>query len=207
MPRAEADLVGWLRQEYGHRTGQEQGERMRGTRRVVIAASIAAVAATAGACAGGTDKAGGERSETGPVLRLVAYGEPDPDEFVAAVGRLSGGSLRVLATTGWRDGRVDYEQATVEDVRRVDAVLAPFLVDSVALEARILESPLAAEMLAGIDDAGVVGLGVLPGALRRPIGFRSATSAADDYRDAAVGIRPSRIVERTFRALGARTRP
>ena len=140
--------------------------------------------------------------------------------------RLSGGSLRIKATTLWRDGQPDYEEATVADVRRGDvdlaivaarafdlvgttsfhAVLAPFLVDSLELEGRVLESQLAQRMLAGVENAGVVGLGVLPGALRRPVGFRRATLTADDFDGAVVGVRPSEIVERTYHALGARTR-
>ncbi len=195
------------------------------TRRLVTAACISAVVASASACAGG-DKAGGEESADPRVLTLAAYAQPEPDDLVAAVQRLSGGSLRIKATTLWRDGQPDYEEATVADVRRGDvdlaivaarafdllgttsfhAVLAPFLVDSLELEGRVLESLLAERMVADVESAGVVGLGVLPGALRRPVGFRRATLTADGFDGAVVGVRPSEIVERTYRALGARTR-
>ena len=85
-------------------------------------------------------------------------------------------------------------------------MLAPFLVDSLELEGRVLESQLAERMLAGVEKAGVVGLGVLPGALRRPVGFRRAYGRSGDFAGAVVGVRPSEIVEGTYHALGARTR-
>ena len=185
------------------------------TRRLVTAACISAVVASASACAAAATRRAARRSADPRVLTLAAYAQPEPDDFVAAVQRLSGGSLRIKATTLWRDGQPDYEEATVADVRRGDvdlaivaarafdlvgttsfhAVLAPFLVDSLELEGRVLESPLAERMLAGVEEAGVVGLGVLPGALRRPVGFRRATLTADDFDGAVVGVRPSEIVD------------
>ena len=130
--------------------------------------------ASASACAGGGDKAGGEEAADPRVLTLAAYAQPEPDDVVAAVQRLSGGSLRIKATTLWRDGEPDYEEATIADVRRGDvdlaivaarafdlvgttsfhAVLAPFLVDSLELEGRVLESQLAQRMLAGVENVG-----------------------------------------------------
>ena len=196
------------------------------TRRLVTAACITAVVTSAAACGGGGDKAGGEEAGGARTLTLAAYAQPEPDEVVAAVQRLSGGSLRIKATTLWRDGQPHFEEATIADVRRGDvdlaivaarafdlvgttsfhAVLAPFLVDSLELEGRVLTSLLAERMLAGVEDAGVIGLGVLPGALRRPVGSRQVTATAADFDGALVGVRPSEIVERTYHALGARTR-
>ena len=195
------------------------------TRRLVTAACITAVVLAPSACGGEGDKAGGGGDESGGplTLSLAAYSEPEPEPFVAAVQRLSRGSIRIRATTRWRDGQPDYEEGTIADVRRGDVdlaivgarvfdllgttsfqgVLAPFLVDSLALESRVLRSPLANRMLAGVAHAGVVGLGVLPGALRRPIGFRRRTISAGDFRGAVVGVRRSALIDRTYRALGA----
>jgi TRAP-type C4-dicarboxylate transport system substrate-binding protein len=198
------------------------------TRRFVTAACISAVVASLSACSGG-DKAGGDRRAdlAEPlVLTLAAYAQPEPDDLVAAVRRVSGGSLRIEATTLWRDGQPDYEVATIADVRRGDvdlaivaarafdllgatsfhAVLAPFLVDSLELEGRVLESLLARRMLAGVEATGVMGLGVLPGALRRPVAIRLPAVTEGALDGAVVGVRPSAIVARTYRALGARTR-
>jgi TRAP-type C4-dicarboxylate transport system substrate-binding protein len=193
----------------------------------VTIVTLAAVAAVGASCGGGNaDKAGGG-GENAVVLTLATYSEPDPDELVAAVERLSGGSLRLRVAMHWRGGRSDYEEATIDDVRRgrvalaivsarafdlvgstaFDALLAPFLVDSLELEARVLRGPLVERMLADVERVGVVPLGVLPGPLRRPVGLRRRPGTVADYRGAIVGIRPSRLSERTYRALGARTRP
>jgi hypothetical protein len=62
-------------------------------------------------------------------------------------------------------------------------------------------------MVEAVGAVGVVGLGVLPGPLRRPIGFKRKAIGAGDYGGALAGVRPSAIVESTFRALGARVHP
>ena len=151
------------------------------------------LAMVAAGCSGSTaNKAGGSRHQRSSplVLRLVtgdsSSGAP---EFAAAVERLSGGSLQIEIRVQ-RVSQVNYERFTVEDVRagkaelalvgaRVwdtmgatsfRALVAPFLVDSLALEQRVLAGPLAARMLAGLDRAGVVGLAILPGPLRRQLG-------------------------------------
>ena len=141
----------------------------------------------------------------------------------AAVAERSGGSIRI--TVRRDQGPVDFERAIVDDVRLDKAdlgvvavrsldtlgvtsfsgLLAPFLVDSLELERRVLESPLAARMLADVERAGVVGLAVLPGPLRRAFGYRRALVGPADYEE-RVGVRPGRVEELTFRSLGANTR-
>jgi hypothetical protein len=88
-------------------------------------------------------------------------------------------------------------------VTSFQALLAPFLVDSFALQRRVLESPHAAEMLDGVEKAGVVGVALLPGPLRRPFALSGAFVAPEDYRGATIGIRPSGVARTTFRALKA----
>ena len=51
-----------------------------------------------------------------------------------------------------------------------DALHAPLLIDSYALEQRVLQSPLVGDMLDGLKPLGVIGLGILPGPLRKPLG-------------------------------------
>src|SRR5207244_6643586 len=88
-------------------------------------------------------------------------------------------------------------------VKSFRALVAPFLVDSLALEQRVLAGPLAARMLAGLDRAGVVGLAVLPGPLRRPLGLSRRLVGPADYRRATIAIRLGGVARATFRALGA----
>jgi TRAP-type transport system periplasmic protein len=194
-------------------------------------AAAAALAVAAAACGGsGGDKAGGEGTSATKALVLTLV-EPDPDfgsgEFAEAVSDRSGGSIRIEVETGRWSDEIDSEGRIVEDVRagRADlaivgarvwdtlgvdgfqALLAPFLVDSLDLERRVLESPLASRMLASVREARVVGIALLPGALRRSFGHTRALVGLRDYRGATIGVRPGDVEEATFRALGASTRP
>ena len=87
-----------------------------------------------------------------------------------------------------------------------DALMAPFLVDSYALQRAVLESDLEQAMLAGLDGTGLVGLGILPGPLRRVAMAEGGFRAAGDLRGKLVGIQESEIATMTFEALGATTK-
>ena len=175
---------------------------------------------------GGADKAGGDEGRKPVVLTLANrdYLQSDPTaaSFVAAVERLSGGSLELDVTDGWRFYDLSYERATITDVIHHDfdlalvgarawddagvtsfrALLAPFLIDSFEYQQRVLESPLVDRMLAGVEARGLVGLAVLPGVLRRPLGVSRALVAPRDYEQAVMAIRPGGVARATFRALG-----
>jgi hypothetical protein len=86
------------------------------------------------------------------------------------------------------------------------ALVAPFLVDSFPLERLVLASPVAQRMLDGLDRADVVGVAILPGRLRRPLGLSRALVAARDYAGATFGVRPGGVARDTLRALGATAR-
>jgi TRAP-type C4-dicarboxylate transport system substrate-binding protein len=137
---------------------------------------------------------------------------------------LSGGSIRIEVLPDWRGGEIDYERGTVADVRAAKvqigvvgvrvwdtmgvtsfrALVAPFLIDSLELQGRVLESPVGAEMLEGVEQVGVVGLAVLPGTLRRPLGFARPLVRPSDYTGATVGVAPGGVARATIRVLGAR---
>ena len=115
----------------------------------------------------------------------------DLDEYAREVENESGGSLRIEFEDSWRAGDPDNEVGTIEDVRAgkvemggvaartfdligvnsLQPLVAPFAIDSYALEREVLESPLATELLAGVEDAGVVPIALLPGELRKPLGI------------------------------------
>jgi hypothetical protein len=61
-------------------------------------------------------------------------------------------------------------------------------------------------MLAGLDGTGLVGLGILPGAMRRVAMLEAAFRAPGDLRGKVVGIQDSDIAAMTFKALGASTK-
>jgi hypothetical protein len=92
-------------------------------------------------------------------------------------------------------------------VNSFDALLAPFLVDSTALQQRVLESPLAERMLAGVRRIKLVGVALVPGELRRPLGITRRLVGPRDFRGARIGVRPADIAAATFRALGATSVP
>jgi TRAP-type C4-dicarboxylate transport system substrate-binding protein len=188
---------------------------------------LSALALAAAGCGGGT-KAGGAAPSNTVVLTVATHesGDRDLKEYIAAVSRLSAGSIKLELGENWRHQDIDYDRGTVADVRvgKVDlakvavrsldklgvnafeAVTAPFLVDGLALEQKLLASQLPGKMLPSIHRLGVEGLAMLPGELRRPFGLTRRLLKPSDYRDAVIGIRPSLLSATTFRALGASPR-
>jgi TRAP-type C4-dicarboxylate transport system substrate-binding protein len=190
-----------------------------------VSAALLALAAT-GCHGSSSQKAGGSPAQaTKPLVLTLFTGDSlFAPEYAAAVERLSHATMRIDVTVAGNEP--DYEHKTVDAVRRgtyelgsvgarvwdsfgvtsFQALLAPFLVDSLVLEQRVLEGPLAARMIAGVDRTGVVGLAVLPGPLRRPLGVSRRLVAPRDYRGATIAIRFGGVARATFAALGATSR-
>jgi TRAP-type C4-dicarboxylate transport system substrate-binding protein len=193
--------------------------------RIAIVVAIITIAVAVSGCGEESNKAGGEESADAVVLTLASpeNGALDLDEYAREVESESGGSLRIEFEDSSRAGGPDSEVRTIRDVRTgkvemgsvaaraldrvgidsLQPLVAPFVIDSYALQREVLESPLATEMLAGVEDAGVVPIALLPGELRKPLGVTRPLLEASDYRGAAIGLRPSRLGARTFQALGA----
>ena len=151
-------------------------------------------------------------------------GDADVGAWMKAVERLSKGGIRIELRGDWRADEAQAERGTLADVRagKVDiakiparawdtlgvtsfqALHAPFLVDSLELERRVLTGPLGAEMLDGVRAAGVEPVGVLPGPLRFPLGISRDLVGAAAYRGALIGSRPSAVASATVDALGGR---
>jgi TRAP-type C4-dicarboxylate transport system substrate-binding protein len=175
------------------------------------------------------NKAGAPEKHGPTVLTLATHDYADPfvDAYLAALKRIAGNSIKIDVKYGWRYYDLAAEQATISDVRHGDfdlasvgarawdlvgvksvrAVVAPFLVDSAALQERVLEGRLAQRMLDGLRPAGLVGLALLPGELRRPLGVTRALTRPQDFRGDRIGIRTGGVAKRTFAALGATARP
>jgi TRAP-type transport system periplasmic protein len=195
-----------------------------------LAALVLTVAATfaAAACSGGSgeDKAGG----SGPtvILRLANTGgsvdqAPAVDYFVKHVRELSGGNVRIEVVDRWAEFASDAEQQVVRDVARDDvdlgwvgtrvfdtmgvesfqALTAPMLIDGYALENAVIESGITEEMMEGLDDLDVVGLGVVADGLRRPIGVTAPILGPADWRGITFGTLRSNGQAEAIRALGA----
>jgi TRAP-type C4-dicarboxylate transport system substrate-binding protein len=193
-------------------------------RLALVAVGVVLGLAAAACTSGGADKAGGSNAKV--VTLTLADVESDASSvqpYADAVKALSSGSLQIQIKLNWRRGDPQYEGDLIKDVefgkvelglsgtRAFDtvgidsfqAMQAPFLIDSYGLEKQVLSSDIPAKMLEGMRPAGLVGLAVLPGDLRKPLGLTRALVSASDYRGARVGIRPGKVADATMRALGA----
>jgi TRAP-type C4-dicarboxylate transport system substrate-binding protein len=194
----------------------------------VLSTSLALAAATAGCTGSHLDKAGGSRGVKPPLVLKLATHDDDYayGSFAAAVAKLSGGSMRIKIATNWRatgdPTEIDYERGIVTDVRsgkvplgivgvRVwdtlgvpafRALVAPFLIESLDLEARAIEGEHGRRALPSVSRRGVVGIALLPGLMRRPFGITRALVKPSDYDGAKIGIRPGRAAAATIAALG-----
>jgi TRAP-type C4-dicarboxylate transport system substrate-binding protein len=194
--------------------------------RGVAALALAMVLLLFGGCSGSSsNKAGGKQARKPVVLTLADY-QSLPDEigrFTDGVTRLSHGAMHIDVETGWRRGQVRFENGLIGDVRagKADlgavggrawdsvgvnsfrALVAPLLIDSYSLQDRVLRSPLTPEMLEGLRRLGLVGVGILPGALRNPVGITHPLLEPSDYAGRRIGVQQSRVATATMRALGA----
>ncbi|MEA2422922.1 MAG: hypothetical protein QOF55_2021 [Thermoleophilaceae bacterium] len=194
--------------------------------RIWIAAVCVAGCVMLAGCSlgGGSDKAGGGRKQATRVLTLANFGNSEGalSAYAQAVARESKGSLEIRFENAWRASDVNHEQHTISDIRagRADMaavsarafdtvgitsfqpLLAPLAVDSYALQQRVLESPLPDRMLRDVERLHVLGVALLPGELRRPLGVSRPLVSAADYRGARIAIRPSALSAHTVKALG-----
>jgi TRAP-type C4-dicarboxylate transport system substrate-binding protein len=188
---------------------------------------LATLPLAAGCLGGGGGKAGGRAPQHATVLHLAnvnGQAEPPLVLFAAAVARESGGSLRIDVRAHYRRGDPQQETKLIGDVRagRIQlawvgarawdtvgvesfrALVAPFLVDSYALQQKVLAGPLGGRMLAGVRPRGLVGLAVLPGPMRRIAAVRKPLLAPADFAGLKISTSVSRTAGATLRALGAR---
>ncbi len=204
---------------------------MNGIRGVAV---IAALALAAGAgCSSGGDKAGGSGgivtlrlASDDPPDREASQ---QVKEFARQVRRLSDGRLRIHVDweangngdkhppRAWDqktaqkviDGRyalaiVPARAWDVLGVTSLQAIQAPFLVNSDALLDRVTSDPVAEPMLAGLNEVGVVGLALWPEALRHPAGFGHPLRSRSDFAGKGIRAIRSALTWEILRALGAR---
>ena len=195
----------------------------------VLAVLVPAVAGCGGASRpGAADKAGGS---TAPVVlrAAVAFDPNQPDArdveyFAAQVAKLSSGRLRVklvfdvgglsdpnaearaagLVRNGTYDlGWIGARAWDELGVKSFQALQAPFLITSYPLLEKVVTSPLAGEMLAGLRSRQMVGLALVPGLLRHPAGLRRPLMSLSDFAGARFRDIPSRATDALLTALGA----
>lgn len=192
------------------------------------AALLALTAAAFGGC-GGHSKAGSATRAHAILLRMEnQLGDPQPlEQYARAVARLSHGSVKIQVGIDAHRGDPRAEREIVADVKsgraplgwvgsrvldrlgdgRFQALTAPLLIDSYALEQRVLASKIVAPMLASIRPLGVVGLGVLPGPLRRVLSISSDLTTPTAFRGKVISYSDSQLAHDSLEALGATPRP
>jgi TRAP-type C4-dicarboxylate transport system substrate-binding protein len=188
--------------------------------------SLLAVAALAGCGSESSDRAGGAKPVKAKVLTM-ANANPELGELEAfdeAVGRISGGRLRIKWLNEYGKGRDgNAEVNLIRDVSAGKADLgwagtrvfdelgdaafnplhAPMLIDSYELEEKVLSDGLVAPMLETLGDLELQGIGVLPGPLRRPLGKRPLRGPGD-WAGARISESGGGQIEQALRALGAK---
>ncbi len=197
---------------------------MVGMRQMRVLLAISVLVVVTGCGASHSDKAGGVLSHS--VVLTLADGEADVSNaqpFANAVEHLSHGTLEIAIKRSWRPKDPRYEADLIKDVEAgraqmgvsasrafdtlgidsFEALQAPFLINSIALEREVVASAVAGRMLDALRQTGLVGLALLPGPLRRPLGIAAALRSPADFRGRRIGIRPSVVTADTLQALGA----
>ena len=147
---------------------------------------------------------------------------PAITDFVSGVEKRSGGNVRIELVNEWGGFAADAEQQVVRAVAtgQVDlghagtrgfdtmgvtsfqALQAPMLIDSYALERAVVEGEIPQEMLHGLDRVGVAGLGVLGGGLSKPIAVEQPLLGSADWHGITFGTYRSEAQAQAIRSLG-----
>jgi TRAP-type transport system periplasmic protein len=200
-------------------------------KRLTAGVAVAGLALAAAACGGNVpDRAGGSIDGEVTVLTLAGISCcPDTQltDWINEVHDLSHGSIRIDLQNSWHAGEASNEVRTVHDVehgtvdmawvgaRALDrvgvpsfqALLAPMLVDSYDLEASVFRAGIPAQMLRDVDGAGVVGVAVLPGPMRKVMGISQPFITPADFAGRRIGYADSALTRMTLQALGATAVP
>jgi TRAP-type transport system periplasmic protein len=122
-------------------------------------------------------------------------GATEPDAEQQVVRATAHGDVDL----GWTGTRV----FDTLGVTSLQALTAPLLVDSYALQQIVINSDMPGRMLNGLDQVGVTGLAVLAGGLRRPIAVKGPLLGPPDWKGLTIQTFRSNSQAETIRALGA----
>lgn len=129
------------------------------------------------------------------IVTTNAFGAYAPDAEIQVIRAVAAGDVDL----GWVGSRA-FDSVGVTSL---EALSAPMLISSYAVENAVLASPLADDLLAGVRSAGVTGIGISPGTLQLPIGVSHALVTRTDWSGVTFGTYTSVVQEQTIRALGA----
>ena len=207
---------------------------MKGLSRSLIATlGAAAIAVSLAACGDSktTTAAGGGASGT-VTLRLGYVTTPQHpygiavDAFKKEVETASGGKITIEPIPNYTGGDTKLLDAVsggevemgaistatwdTKGVNVFQALQAPFLITNYGLDLSVIGGPIGTAMLesaAGPKKLGLVGLGILEGGLRKPLGAKVALKSPADFKGKKIRAPQSKVLSATLTALGAQAVP
>jgi TRAP-type C4-dicarboxylate transport system substrate-binding protein len=144
--------------------------------------------------------------------------------FAEEVRELSGGDVRVQFLNHWTPTTNPREETTTVEgtmrgradlcwagtrafgclgVRALDPLQAPLLIADYASVDAVCRDEVTTDMLEPLEELDLMGLCVLPGALRKPFAFTRRLIDPRDYEGTKLRIHESVVADATYRALGA----
>lgn len=132
--------------------------------------------------------------EIEPAFR--AAGDPAPDDWDQAVARMvvrGDLDMGLIPSAAW----------DTEGVTSLQALNAPFLIDSNELVDAVVHSDLADTMLRGLDAIGITGLALLPESLRHVFAYGEPLLTPADFAGRLIRAPRSATVYSLFEALGS----
>ena len=205
--------------------GRKNWNTRRNHRRVAVALVAASFAGSGYGAASATTVP--DESGAGLRMAVVPGWESIVEPVLAAIAADTGDEVGIEIDWEWQDAHAasDVEEQVVNavaageldfgfvgtrafadlGVHTFDALTAPFLVDSYALQAAVLDSDIPARMLADLaaSELGVTGLTVVAGPLRRPLGVDGGLVGPDDFAGITLHTWRSSTNAATAEALGA----
>lgn len=128
-------------------------------------------------------------------VTLTPAATNDGTEDTVTLDRLKSGLFDIALV---RAGRLEEEGA-----RSLAPLGTPFLVTNDDQAKRIAADPRAADLLAGLPDIGLVGIGLVPVGVRHPFGYTTPLLGAADYAGKTINNRVDETSTKILRALGA----
>jgi TRAP-type C4-dicarboxylate transport system substrate-binding protein len=190
--------------------------------------SAVMIAAACSASSQPGDKGGGAGEPV--VLKMAssgtggAPGAEDPvGYFIHRLGEVSGAQITIDFASNWDNRQPDVEQQIVRDVaagkadlaviptrgfdllgvKSFQALQAPMLIDSYALQDAVAKSDIATEMLRGLGPIGVTGISVLTASMPLPIAVEKPLLSPADWQGVTFNAYRSDAQAAAIRALGA----
>lgn len=206
---------------------------MKGIRKLALVAGAAAISMALAACGSDSDSGGdtGATGGAGDTVSLrIGYVTTAQHPYGIAINKFkeeveaaSGGKITVNTLPGASGGNDvtlldDVSGGAIEmagvstavwDSKGVNVfqpLQAPFLITNYALSEQVLGGEIGQSMLedeAGPAKLGLVGLGILEGGLRKPVGAKAALKSVADFKGKKIRAPASKVMTSALKALGA----